>query len=257
MNRKSKWLTLSLLLTSSSLIAGVTATAAWFTAHRAARNTFSTITVNTESASISSVVTAVRPASFHEASSSTSRARLFDNDFQITDVSSQFGDEVYIRSSTIDGYTLVTSEMEGYFLQFRLTVTAAMQTGNTDLTINTSITPSSQGNTASVALASWTRIGVIEYDAGWENQTENGFKKAFKNAWSANPIFINGVSPSAYAAYSADEKETTGTDVALGTIGPSGGSKYYLVSIWMEGTEATNMDAARGGTMSVAVTVNC
>ena len=257
MKRKSKWLTLSLLLTASSVVAGVTSTVAWFSAHRAARNTFSTISVNTESASISSTVTAVRPATFHEASNSTTRARYFDNSFQITDVSSDFGEDVYIRSSTVDGYTLITDEMEGYYLQFKLTVTAQMQTGNTDLTVNTAITPSSQADSASVALVSWTRIGIIEYDAGWENQTTNGFKKAFKNAWSNNPIFINGVSPAAYSSYAAEDKATTGTDVALGSIGPSGGSKYYLVSIWMEGTEATNMDAARGGTMSVSISVNC
>ena len=148
---------------------------------------------------------------------------------------------------------------------------------NIFLNDNTTITPTTKDNSKDNALANWTRVSVL--DAGEDIPTSESaetytLKTLFEKNVGNTTSYVSGIKADSTGSKTLDIKQyteaeeklhkttdfTTVTTSTTTTDNPAflgkleaGKSRYFMVSVWLEGTEADNQDAAIGGSISVSL----
>ena len=145
---------------------------------------------------------------------------------------------------------------------------------NIFLNDNTAITPTAKENSKDIALANWTRVSVL--DAGEAIPTSESagtytLKTLFEKNEGNTTSYVSGINAVSNTLdikqYTEEEEKlhkttdfTTVTTSTTTTDNPAflgkleaGKSRYFMISVWLEGTEADNQDAAIGGSISVSL----
>ncbi len=292
MNTKTKLMLGLSALTAGTLAAGATGTFAWFTTNKSAKATYSKITASSSTNNLKIEIggvsetglTAQKNWSTDENGITTyTDAKLEATKSGTTDVSSADGltfkkpnwASASGNSQKVNETTPFTKTVAG--TDFTMFYVKVENTGSTEANIfldsKTSITATTSTKNEDVALARWTRLAVI--DAGttkpeiasdgtlptgtlkwlYENAAQLGddiskYVKDKKDDYSLELADVTSdTHVTAFGSISEDAQSGTGY---LATIDKSA-AKYYLFSVWMEGTENDAQDAAVGGSIDITL----
>ncbi len=293
MKNKTKIMLGLSLLTAGTLAAGATGTFAWFTTNKSAKATYSKITAQADTQKIKVVIGGITDSgvaegsnyndtndSWLEAATSGVSASSFTGDISSAD-GLTFKKPIWESNAAntakvlgvrdaYNGVNVVGKAAEYTQFYFGLT-----NTGTTSVKVflnqNTLIEAASTTSDADKALANWTRAAIIE--AGTEKPeqvvTEGTLKVVFENdvTGSTKGKYVKGVKENDATAldivditsnyhkgkFSTVTKDASTTSDAYLVTLASNETKYYAVSVWMEGTESDNQDAAADGSVNVTL----
>lgn len=239
---------------SLATIASTTAvTLSWFITHSSSTITHSSVTVNADAANVSMALTYIHPSAA-ESVDVVSTVNI-PTEMSISDLSSGFGNEFFRRRTGASGYEAISgNDLEGKVLQYGLAVNAKPIAVDATLKVTGTIV-AGQG-TASTNLANWLRIGILEMtDNTYQTPVEEGFKKAIVlNGDNVGWNYIRGSESPTMVQYASSNIASSGQAVDVVSIeAQTDYIGYYLVSIWMEGTLASDQDSARSGSASVSI----
>lgn len=283
MKNKSKLVLGLSVLTAATIAAGATGTFAWFTTSRSASVTITNVTVVSNQ---SNLVVDIQNAKNDTGAVTGTTNKTLTSAATISDVSSANGLS-FSQASFVPGVdnklskvTDVTGE-NGFYNQYWVTVTNSAVSGtgsDFDLYLGngTSIAPATTAQ-KDKDLACWTRVAINECKTGKLNplptaNSENVVNKTvFKSSISgstgvvtAGKYLPNGIA--AGSAYSTSlEDATIRTDAFAEVVtGDHSSSQFlgkvangttvtYLVSVWMEGTEALDQNSAKDGVATITL----
>ncbi len=287
MNTKTKMMLGLSILTAGTLAAGATGTFAWFTTNKTAKATYSKVIAQADTQKIKVEIGGVTDTGIEKGSNYNSTDGTWLSEAKSGVSAKSFTGDI----SSADGMTLVkpqwvssatnNSPVEGVraaketeFTQFYVALT---NTGTSSVKIflneKTTITATDSTKKADTALANWTRVAIIETtltEAPTKVQTEGTLKALYENydSGSTKTNYVKGVKTDdtdaldiqavddtthQVGSYSAVTSSTlTSTKGYLGEF-EKNTTKYYVVTVWMEGTEAENQDTAEGGAVDVTL----
>lgn len=292
MKTKAKLVLALSVLTAGTAVAGATGTFAWFTTNRSATLTYSKVTAQSSNAKLEvtmgsftengagTVTNKKQDGSFEPAISFAA------SNSYTTDVSSIDGKKFFKpdwkgqAGNNNEAYSVKdVTESKKDFTQFYFTVT---NNGNAEthvfLDAGTKVSASTTaGDNASkdAALAKWTRVAVLDAKkktapvvgdvAGADLKVlfENTDGSSTKNLGIASNTLTESNTPTLSTI--GDEKHVIGDFAAVisgttetthkGYLGKltAGDTQAFVVSVWLEGTESNNQDAAAGGSVDVTL----
>lgn len=288
MKTKAKLVLALSVLTAGTAVAGATGTFAWFTTNRSATLTYSKVTAQSSNAKLQVTLGGITDGGLTAKSNYNDKDGSFADAITLTsaksfttDVSSVDGKKFFkpdwkgVAGNNADVYSV--KEATDGFTQFYFTV---KNTGNTKTHVffneGTAVKADAAGNAADAALAQWTRVAVLEAkdstktpkvgdaaDAALKVMFENEVSGANKGQGIAsttvteNKATITNVEDSthhvgAFAAVTSGVTATSNNKAYLGELAPDA-TKAYIVSVWLEGTEADDQDTAAGGAVDVTL----
>ena len=293
MKTKSKLVLALAVLTAGTAFAGASGTFAWFTVNRSAILTYSKVTAqatgpNLEAKFLATVAgvtsTLSNGADSQTATSSASYTADISSADGITMAKPNWITEAGGAGTGIAGVSEVT-DVSKYFTRFiiKVTNTAADGQGDLDLYLDTNcaITANSTSGdnvTKDASLAKWTRVGVVYLGTTAPTDVDDWvasgtvkpviFENADAGSTKGKYVEVNG---SANSLVYADIPSTTNYSTAvstdfvvdsssartsknyIGTVEDNNTTAYLGVTVWMEGTELANQDAAKGGSVDIKI----
>ena len=289
MKTKAKLVLALSVLTAGTAVAGATGTFAWFTTNRSATLTYSKVVAQSSNAKLEVKLGGITDSGLTEQTNYNAEDGSFADAISLTsaksfttDVSSVDGKKFYkpdwkgVAGNNAEVYSV--KEATDGFTQFYFTV---KNTGNSATHVffneGTAVMANAAGNTADAALAQWTRVAVLEAkdstntpkaadvaDATLKVMFENVASGANKGQGIASTdvttdkkATITDVADAthkvgAFEAVVSGVTKTTNNKAYLGELAANT-TKAYIVSVWLEGTEADNQDAAAGGAVDVTL----
>ncbi len=288
MKTKAKLVLALSVLTAGTAVAGATGTFAWFTTNRSATLTYSKVTAQSSNAKLEVTLGGITDSGLNKKSNYSDKDGTFSDAIALeptksftTDVSSVDGKKFYkpdwkgVAGNAAEVYSV--KEASDGFTQFYFTV---KNTGNTKTHVffneGTAVKANADGNTADAALAIWTRVAVLETKSTEtpkaDDVAEATLKVMFENVDSGsvkgkgiasttvtadNKVTLTDVADAthkvgAFEAVVSGTTKTTNNVAYLGEL-DANATKAYIVSVWLEGTESDNQDAAAGGAVDVTL----
>lgn len=287
MKTKAKLVLALSVLTAGTAVAGATGTFAWFTTNRSATLTYTKITAQSSNAKLEVTLGGITDDGLHASNYESSTGKFSDaikvesNSSFTTDVSSVDGKKFFkpdwkgVAGNEQQAYSV--KEVTDGYTQFYFTV---KNTGNTATHVffneGTAVNANATGNDADVALAKWTRVAVLEAKDSAKapvagDTADATLKVLFENVDSGSTktkgiaeAALNEGKPKladvatvthklgAFDAVVSGTTKTTGNVAYLGEL-TANATKAYIVSVWLEGTESDNQDAAAGGAVDVTL----
>lgn len=282
MKTKAKLVLALSVLTAGTAVAGATGTFAWFTTNRSATLTYSKVVAQSSNAKLEVKLGGITDSGLTEQTNYNAEDGSFADAISLTsaksfttDVSSVDGKKFYkpdwkgVAGNNAEVYSV--KEAKDGFTQFYFTV---KNTGNSATHVffneGTAVMANAAGNAADAALAQWTRVAVLETTATatpkatdvaastlkvmFENEASGANKGkgiASTDMTTDNKATITDVADAthkvgAFEAVVSGVTKTTNNKAYLGELAANA-TKAYIVSVWLEGTEADNQDAAAAG----------
>ena len=252
MKNKTKLVLMATGLSCAVLGCLGSATYAWFTTKNNIGVNYTNLTVSTTSPNLSVDMTILNPS--RSGSVNLSGIERNTEAFYFSDLSSQYGETFYKKSSTEESaYAVVDAdELQGRVLQYGLKVKNLGMVNAMDLCVKATITC---GNDAeSQNLRSWVRTGIYECtDDTFETKIGDGFVRAYmydKTVENANK-FVKGTGEDDVGTYLGNTLVNYDTPIAAASVRLEG-IRFYKISIWMEGTANADQDAAGGGHIAIS-----
>lgn len=289
MNTKTKMMLGLSVLTAGTLAAGATGTFAWFTTNKTAKATYSKVVAQADTQKIKVVLGGITDTGIKEVSNVDDDGNYLEAATSSTSASSYTGDissadgltfkkPIWAAQAGNDQpVTNVRDAKVSEFTQYYVGITnTGNQTSKIFLNQNTAISALDSSKSADTALAKWTRVAVVEVnEKPTEIVTKGTLKVLFeqedtdKTTTSAKDSYVVGVKTDDGTKLDIGSVEnathhkgdfntvtaattTSGNNAYLGEFA-KGATKYYAISVWMEGTESNNQDAAVGGEISVTL----
>ncbi len=291
MNTKTKIMLGLSVLTAGTLAAGATGTFAWFTTNKTAKATYSKIVATADTQKIKVVIggvtdngiaTGTNYDSTTDTWSTEAKSGTSANSFT-GDVSSADGLKLvkpqWVTSAANDApvYGIrdaKTTEYTQYYVALTNTGTSSVKVF---LNQNTTITATTADKNEDEALAKWTRVAVVEttltaapttvqstgtLKALFENDVTGALKSKYVSGVTAGTdettLTVSDLPTASESVHQVGKYSTVTSSTATTVKGYLGElakdeTKYYVVSVWMEGTEADNQDAAEGGAIDVTL----
>ena len=293
MNNKTKIMLGLSALTAGTLAAGATGTLAWFSTNKTAKATYSKITAKASTAKIKLTIGKLSDDSIEKDVSNLNEKNEWLDSVSLqggtksftTDLSS--GDGKTFKKPTwasqagneqdVTSLANVTEAGESYtqfYVELENTGTSPVEVF---LNQDTKITPSNSEKNADVALSCWSRAAVIDYGTEAKptkdsvltaKETQYVFENQGTAAYTANVSnFVTGLGENkkltmgtfAEGIHKVGEfatvSETSKKEKADGYLTQLAASAkhYYVISVWMEGTENDNQDIANDGSIDVTL----
>lgn len=291
MKTKAKLVLALSVLTAGTAVAGATGTFAWFTTNRSATLTYSKITAYNNHGSLDVEIHNLSDAGAKENNvkpsedGNTKATHTVEGvSSTTTDVSSQDGITVVKpvwKGESGEGKDIYKTEAAKMGTEYVMYYFSVSNTGETALNVfldtGTAIKATSDANENDVALRDYSRVAINEFADTTAPTTTSEFTAANTKAFEYKAGTMGKYLPAkevAGAATSVDMTTTHWTDALPATSSassPTGpnkdqhlvtlakdAKKFFVVSVWLEGTKANGADFNKcaGGSISVDIALS-
>ncbi len=304
MKTKAKLVLALSVLTAGTAVAGATGTFAWFTTNRSATLTYSKVTAVTSNSKLRVVMGTLTDGTTKTVDNYDSSNKKFKDEITLdsaasytSDVSSPDGmnffkpewkgqagnnNEVF-DVKNVTGEAFANGLTGGYYTQYYFMVqNDGVSPTHVFLNEKTGIFPVEATKVADKALASWSRVAILD-----TNLTAGVAPEKDQTTYTNKIIFeanaADGVTANKKLAIDAENPFKLGSDGKTKTINTktvttkvgdfgtvvsgtskttdagylcelaAGAKRYFVVSVWMEGTENDNQDDAIGGAIKITL----
>lgn len=255
MKNKTK-LALAASVLSCTAFAGLgSATFAWFVTQNNVVVQHTNLTIASANPNMTLYLSRLIPAS--DGSTPVTSTETISESIQVSDISSKFGQRFFAQATMgSNPYSEHSASiLGGRVLQYGIKVVTMGMSRALDLKITPAITAGS--DSASTSAKSWVRTAVYECtDETYANAQSEGSAYAFMLSKTQDGCdqYVDGPTTSGLKTYQDGELYNYGTAAVLKEGIKDAHTSYYKISIWMEGTAATNQNAARGATFGISTT---
>lgn len=239
---------------SCAALAGLgSSTFAWFVTQNNVSITHSQLVISTTNPSLELTVTRLVPTAAETLTVTASET--ISDQIDLSDISSKFGETFYKKADSGDNYyDLIPAEsLSGSVLQYGVKVSTLAMKRPMNLSIRFSIAGANLAATNNVR--NWVRTAVYECtDETYAERLTTGKAVAlmYKKTQQNCDKYVSGTSESDVSTYTAAELQQYGNQIDLKENIVDASVSFYKISVWLEGTAATNQDIARGATFSVS-----
>lgn len=288
MKTKAKLVLALSVLTAGTAVAGATGTFAWFTTNRSATLTYSKVTAFNSHGNLEVEIHKLSD----EGATENNKQPSADGTVQAvhtvegvssatTDVSSQDGITVVKpiwKGESGEGKSIYKTEAATMGKEYVMYYFSVSNIGENTLNIfldnGTAIKATSDANDKDVALRNYSRVAINEFAGTEAPTTKSTFKASNTKAFEYNVGTMGKYLPAATEADTATSVAMTTThwtdalpattsatdttsDQHLATLA-KGAKKFFVVSVWLEGTKADGADFKKcaGGSISVDIALS-
>lgn len=252
MKNKTKLVLMATGLSCAVLGCLGSATYAWFTTKNNVGVNHTNLTVSTTNPNLTVDMKRIVPSA--NGSVALSGVQEIDDSITFSDLSSQYGETFYEKGATEGTYAVVSAQrLDNRVLQYGLKVSNLPLANSLALVFTTAVT--CPNNSESRSLKNWVRTGIYECTGDtYGTKKEDGFAMAYmnaKNTENANK-YVNGETEESIATFEDRHLKNYGTSVIVEQTVRAASTRFFKISVWMEGTAASSQDDAAGGVVSIS-----